>query len=141
MTVSLCNFEASDCAAPAAHHGDTRMRSKAEAALAILITELGRHSAHGHDSTEAAALALLEDFRDPGHLTARAYQALHCRIRRCRGAHDDAAPAEWLAIHRASCQAFTRLLWVWRSETGGGALDSSAAARQPLAGQEAHSAR
>jgi hypothetical protein len=37
MSGSLCDTQASDCAVPAAHHGDSPPRSEAEAALAFLV--------------------------------------------------------------------------------------------------------
>jgi hypothetical protein len=117
MTYSTCSALTSDCSTPASDTCNSVVRAEAQEALACLVVELRRLLAHRHDDTAIAAHELLADLCHPARLEAQSYQALYCRILRCRRAYGDSAPAQWGSVHRASCRAFNRLLWVWRVET------------------------
>ena len=137
MTCSLCSVPLCDCVAPATHRYDSLARAAAREALACLVAELRRLSAHQHDATAAEAHSLLEDLRAPDRLTAQTYQTLYFRILRWRGTCDDPAQAEWRAIHRASCLAFTALLRVWGAEARSRGHQTRADAWARLSGLQA----
>ena len=140
MKRSTCSVPMTDCGAVASHPCGV-MRAEAQAALAGLAAELRQLTAHRHPGTAVAARALLTDLRDPARHTAQAYQQLYCRILSCRRAHGGSAPAEWGSVHRASCRAFSSLLWVWRVEARGCSGDARAREWPPLPALEAAASR